>query len=370
MRRAGVVAAAAVVVLALVGYTVYAGSRGERHEATTAAPSATTPATPSASPSPRTPPSPFPPAGKVFVGVQTGQGPYDMSDLDAFTRVTGHQPAVLQFTQSWANETFNREAFDLIADRRMLPLLSWEPWDYKVTGPARDSGAQPRYRLSRITGGAFDDYIRSWARGIKDLGYPVAVRFGHEMNGFWYPWCEQSNGNHRGDYVRAYRHVHQVFADEGATNVIWVWSPNVTYPGAAPLRRLYPGDRYVDWVGLSGYYGTAGVRAYRSFNQIFAGTFAELRTFTRKPIVITETGATDATGRRARWVRQMFAQLPQHPDVIGVIWFEVRKELDWRLSSTPAAARAFGAAAATARYQVTWSTNTIPRKSVTIPDRG
>jgi mannan endo-1,4-beta-mannosidase len=366
VRRPGALAVASVVaVAALVGYLVHVGGVGRGHPA---APAASGPATASAAPS--APPAVFPPAGRTFLGVQTGQGPYDLSDLDAFEAATGVRPAVMQFSQGWAGEKFNREAFDLVAARHMLPLLSWEPWDYRAPGAAHDRGDQPTYRLARITSGAFDDYIRSWAVGIRALGYPVAVRFAHEMNGFWYPWCERSNGNHRGDYVRAYRHVHQIFDEAGATNVIWVWSPNVTYPGAAPLSRFYPGDRYVDWVGLSGYYGTAGARDYRSFNQIFTATLTELRTFTRRPVVITETGATDATGQRARWVRQMFDQLPGHPDIIGVIWFETRKELDWRLSSTPAAAKAFGAGAAQARYRVRWSTNTVPLRAVRIPPRG
>ena len=58
----------------------------------------------------------------------------------------------------------------------MLPILAWEPWDHSATGQARSRGAQPAYRLSRIVDGAFDDYIRSWADGIKDLGYPVGIR--------------------------------------------------------------------------------------------------------------------------------------------------------------------------------------------------
>jgi beta-mannanase len=243
----------------------------------------------------------------------------------------------------------------------MLPIVAWEPWDHSATGEARSRGAQPEYRLSRIAGGDFDDYIRSWADGIKALGYPVGIRFAHEMNGFWYPWCEQSNGNRPGDYVKAYRHVHDLFRAAGAENVIWLWSPNVTYPGAEPLEGLYPGDDYVDWIGLSGYYGTEGVESYRSFNAIFTRTFDELRTFTDRPIVITETGATDSDGAKARYVREMFAQLPDHPDVIGVIWFELRNDVDWRVATAPAAAKAFGQGAGSERYAVSWSTNTVAR---------
>jgi mannan endo-1,4-beta-mannosidase len=368
MRRPSVPAIlATVAVSALLGYTAFVVTRSSQD----AGPGGLDPpgaSSPSRSTAP--PPTVFPPPGKVFLGVQTNAGPYDFTDVDAFAAATGAEPAALQFSQSWAHDQFSNTIFDRIADRRMLPILSWEPWDYALTGPARSSGEQPRYRLSRIASGEFDEYITSWAQGIKRLGYPVGMRFGHEMNGFWYPWCEQSNGNRKGDYVRAYRHIHQIFESAGATNVIWIWSPNVTYPSAEPLKGLYPGDRYVDWIGLSGYYGTAGVENYRSFNAIFTDTFAELRTFSRKPIVVTETGSTDASGQRARWVRQMFAQLPRHPDVIGVIWFETKKELDWRLASTPAAAKIFGAAAAQPRYRTPWSTNTAPIQSVRVPARG
>lgn len=302
---------------------------------------------------------PFPAPGRVFLGVQTNLGPYDLSAVDAFATATGHRPSVLQFSQGWAADRFDRGLFDKTAAAGMLPILSWEPWDYT----RRSSGEQPAYRLSEIIAGRFDGYLRSWASGIAVLGYPVVIRFAHEMNGFWYPWCEQANGNHRGDYVRAWRHVHDVFRQAGADNVSWLWSPNVTYAGAAPLKGLYPGDAYVDWVGLSGYYGTAGRESYISFDQIFGRTLRELASFTRKPIVVTETGATDATGRQAHWITQMFAQLPAHRQIVGLIWFETDKEIDWRISIRPAAAAAYGKGAADPRYDTPWTPNGIPRKS-------
>jgi beta-mannanase len=297
----------------------------------------------------------------VFLGLNTSQGPYDFSDVDHFTDTTGYRPSVLQFAVGWAAHTFDRTAFDRVAARGMLPMMSWEPWNYQETGPANSHGDQPDYRLSRITSGAFDDYIRTVAQGIKGLDYPVAIRFAHEMNGFWYPWCEQSNGNRPGDYVNAWRHVHDIFSQAGVHNVIWVWSPNVSYAGSTPLRGLYPGDQYVDWVGLSGYYGTGGVKQYVSFDDIFNATLAELHQFTGKPIVVTETGATDAIGRKADWVRQAFQQLPGHPEIIGVVWFEAVKELDWRIAVSPAAAAAFREGAADPRYRVAWSPNAVAR---------
>jgi beta-mannanase len=303
---------------------------------------------------PPPPPVPFPPPGKVFIGVQTNVGPSDFTAVDAFAAATGYRPRTLQFSQGWAHDPFRPEPFNAIADRGMLPIVSWEPWDYTRPGRATSSGDQPAYRLGAIIDGTYDTYIRSWASGIASLPYPVVMRFAHEMNGFWYPWCEQSNANQPGQYI---------FTAAGADNVAWLWSPNVTYPGAQPLANLYPGDAYVDWIGLSGYYGTAGREAYIGFEEIFAATFSELASFSRKPIVITETGATNATGRQAEWINDMFTQLPRHPEVIGVIWFEADKEVDWRIANAPAAAAAFAANASNALYDTAWTPNGIPRKS-------
>jgi beta-mannanase len=187
------------------------------------------------------------------------------------------------------------------------------------------------------------------------LRYPVAIRFAHEMNGFWYPWCEQANANSAGEYVAAWRHVHDLFSAAGATNVTWVWSPNLSYTNSTPLRELYPGDDYVDWLGLSGYYGTSGTEQYRTFDELYGPTIAELRRFTDKPLVITEMAATDNAGRKAEWIRDFFDSLPQHPDIIGFVWYEAIKETDWRIVSSPASAAAFAAGVADSRFEAQWT---------------
>ncbi|MFD6611527.1 glycoside hydrolase family 26 protein [Micromonospora chalcea] len=316
----------------------------------------------------------FPPAGQAFFGVMTDKGPHDFATVDRFVEAAGRSPQVMLFGADWVSAEFDRSLFDRIADRGMMPMLGWEPWDYSIDLAARRTGlavrqidrlraTQPDYRLDRIARGDFDAHLRSWAEGVRSLGYPVAIRFAHEMNGDWYPWCERANGNRPGDYVRAWRHVHDLFARAGATNVTWVWSPNARWDKTtAGLTGLYPGDDYVDWVGVTGYYGTgAFTKTYWSFDQIFGPTIAEIRKVTRKPLVVTETGAADTAGRKARWIRETFGSLPRYPDLIGLIWFEVDKEQDWRIAGSPAAATAFAESVAGERYDVTWSAASRPR---------
>ncbi|MFG2053008.1 glycoside hydrolase family 26 protein [Micromonospora sp. NPDC048930] len=318
----------------------------------------------------------FPPAGKAFIGVMTEEGPYDFTPVDTFTAAAKHQPQVMLFSAGWADTPFDRALFDRIKDRGMLPMLGWEPWDQRVDEASRKQklanrqidkirSNQPRYRLSAIARGDFDSHLMSWAQGIRSLGYPVAIRFAHEMNGDWYPWCEKANGNQPGDYVKAWRHVHDLFRTAGVTNAIWVWSANVRWSDSTPaLAPLYPGDQYVDWIGMTGYYGSGSFAKYHSFDAIFGRTVKEIRALTRKPLVVTETGAAEASGRKAEWIRETFRMLPGHPDIIGLIWFEVDKERDWRIISSGAAATAFAESVAAPRYDFTWSPEMIPRTEV------
>jgi hypothetical protein len=318
------------------------------------------------------PPQPFPATGKKFLGIMTSTRPTDWSTLNAFTDAVDVQPSVYEFSQGWAVNQFNKAALDQVAAKGMLPFISWEPWNFDDTAPgAQTEGDQPAYKLSNIIDGRFDKYIKSWAEGVKGLPYTVAIRFAHEMNGNWYPWGMQDlNKNTPAQYVAAWRHVHDIFTEVGATNVIWVWSPNVAYAGSSPLAALYPGNKYVDWVGLSGYYGTPGLDTYVSFNGIFDQTLKQLKAITDKPIVITETGGTNTDGDMARYVTQMFQQLPtDHANIIGVIWYEaIKGGVDWRLTTHPAAASSFTKAVAhDPLYDTSWKPGMIPLETVPQP---
>jgi beta-mannanase len=210
---------------------------------------------------------------------------------------------------------------------------------------------QPAYRLSAIANGAYDAYVRRWASQIKAWGKPLMLRFAHEMNGNWYPWAEGVNGNAAGQYVAAYRRVVGTFRAAGVTNVTWVWSPNVAFPGSVPIARLFPGAAYVDWTGLDGYnWGTAAASGWQSFEQVFGASITQVRALSAKPLMLAEIGSAEQGGDKAAWITDFFARLAARPEVRGFVWFNHDKEADWRVQSSDASRIAYAKAVAASRY--------------------
>ena len=289
-----------------------------------------------------------PPSGAVLLGVSTPSGPYNLSELDLFEQDAGKRAGVLMYFQGWAYDEFNASLAASVAARGTIPEITWEPWDYKL------GLDQPAYALARIIDGSHDAYITRWARGAKAYGGPLLVRFAHEMNDRHYPWSEQVNGNQPGQYVAAWRHVVDIFRAEGATNVAWIWAPNVSYAGTTPLAPLYPGDGYVDWIGVDGYNGGTDLPwgGWLTFAQIFGSTLAEIAAITTtKPVMIGETSSAEAGGSKASWITDFFAELRSRPQIQGFVWFNHNKETDWRVQSSEAARLAFASGVADPRYR-------------------
>jgi beta-mannanase len=225
-------------------------------------------------------------------------------------------------------------------------MMTWEPY-------FPSTAQQPT--LEDIASGKYDIWIDKFAAEVRNANLPIAIRFAHEMNGRWYPWSEQEFGNKKGAYVDAWRHVHDRFDRANATNVIWVWSPNVI--GSRPdldLKQVYPGDKYVDWAGMSGYYRTTSKRG-PSFDATFKNSLNAVRDVTKKKIVLTEIGAgTSSATDRADWITDVLQNVADSKDVIGFVYFEHDKHddgsQDWRITSYPEAIDAFRRAVADPRY--------------------
>ncbi|CCQ45114.1 putative endoglucanase [Pseudarthrobacter siccitolerans] len=282
---------------------------------------------------------------RLRFGVATANGPLASTELDEVSQLAGESPSSILFYKDFL-QTPPISEMNAARARGAVPLVTWEPWAW---GGGLE---QPAYSLDRIAAGDFDARIIQWGQALAAWGYPVQLRFAHEMNGNWYPWAEGVNGNEAGDYVQAWRHVHDVMAAAGASNVSWVWGPNVPYWGSTDLAGLFPGADYVDVVALDGYnWGTsASWSGWISPQDLFAPGIAELRALAPGlPILIAETASSEAGGSKAAWNTDLVAYLAAQPDVMGFVWFHIQKEADWRINSSDASAAAFKSALAARR---------------------
>ena len=293
--------------------------------------------------------------------------PGDMAAVNAWRSQVGRLPAVWSIYQSWTG--WNQ--FPVAQAQRAQKLggrlmVTWEPW----SGAVRDEN----WSCRRVAQGAYDPYIRQYARAVRQCGAPVLIRLAHEMNGDWYPWGTayvtddaRHNDNSPADYVAMWQRVVRIFRVEGARNASWVWAPNIVYQTAfnsyerqrADLEDLYPGDAWVDWVGLS-IYNDGARRPWRSFGQLFDGSYRIVAGLTDKPMMIAELGVTEQGAPRgqskAQWISDTFLQeIPRrYPRVKLVNYFFRDKtnegESNFRFDSSPDALAAFRSVVASPLY--------------------
>jgi hypothetical protein len=273
-----------------------------------------------------------------------GDAPYDMRSLTAFESDAGKRVSLLLWGQTWFDggvpHRFAPELLERVRQHGAIPILDWSPWDLAAGGYHE----QPDFQLADVIAGTYDPYIREWATAAAAWGKPFYLRFCHEMNGTWYPWSERRNGNSQGQFVLAWRHVHDIFESVGATNVTWVWGPNEESGSTIPLAGLYPGDAYVDWMGMSGY-NWGGDRGWRSFAKTFGSLYGKLHELApTKPVMVAETAAPETGGSKAAWIRDALAvQLPTaFPNIKAFVWWNKKDaERNWVIESSPSARAAF-----------------------------
>jgi hypothetical protein len=248
---------------------------------------------------------------------------YGAGSIDQTTRKLGRTPVIHLTYYAWdADWTGSVTQADLAAGR--IPLISWEPHHID---------------FARIADGSLDATIIARAKGSKALGKKFFLDFAAEMNG-----DEAWSGNNAPLYVSAYRHIHDLFVAAGANNVVWAWCPNVTdTPGGnRTTMDYYPGDAYVDWTGVDGYnWGTTNGNGWQTFQQVFQDIYPLLAA-KKKPILIGEMASTEAGGDKAKWIDEIIPTLrTRFPLIKGLVWFDINKETDWRISSSLASEASF-----------------------------
>ena len=248
---------------------------------------------------------------------------------------------------------------DTIRNYGAIPFFSWGSHSIPVPGDLNE----PDFQLADIFAGSYDAYIREFAEGARDWGHPFFLRFNWEMNGDWFPWAEGVNGNQPGEYVAAWRHVHDIFTAVGADNATWVWCPYADpTPKFGHARAALPGRRIRRLDLPRRLQLGPATRSTRSPGRASTRSSAPAtarssgRSPPAKPMLLAEM-ASDRQGHAAKstWIDEMFKPLrTKYRRIRGLIWFEqIDRGVQWPLETAPTVTGAFAAASSTAASRAT-----------------
>lgn len=180
--------------------------------------------------------------------------------------------------------------------------------------------------LYDILDGKYDEYFNNYAQKLKAFGHPVIFRLDNEMNGDWCWYSAYYYGKDTEIYKALWRYVHDVFERNGVDNVIWVWNPHD--PSLPPFAwnhymMYYPGDEYVDVVGLTGY-NTGNYfpgERWREFGEIYPNLYDDYSGLFDKPFMITEFASNSVGGNKPAWINRMFDQIKTYDRIKVAVWW-------------------------------------------------
>lgn len=199
-------------------------------------------------------------------------------------------------------------------------MITVEPWSWSV-----DWRVAPDELLAGILAGRYDANIQAVCAAAADLTSPVTIRWGQEMDETdgqfsWAQWTPQG-------FIAAY----QRFVSECRKQLptaAYMWSPK----GNPTLVDFYPGDEFVDVIGLS-------VFGYQDFD---LGFFGKQRTFAEalepgyrlvagfdKPIIVAELGYEGSSAYVRDWSRSVAMSNPSFPELKAVVYFNDREVYPW-----------------------------------------
>lgn len=283
---------------------------------------------------------------QVLLGVYYGNQGWKMDQVRAMEQWQGKRHAVLNLFTNWYNTAkvmdnlFNLQ-LPAIWQNGNVPLITWEPFT---------SARTPNDIEARIASGQYDAYIDAWARRLKTfLGGPdgvfgtgddrrVYIRLGHEMNGNWYPWSAAMGNNSPAEYIGMWQRVVNRFRALGLLqdHVQWIWCVGGEDIGGFTAEEYFPGEGYIDWVGIDAYNWGASQSwsSWRSPAECFEDMVQRVRRLTGKPVALTEFASSSSTVSgvnvvlKSQWVADVMAYA-LGKDIRMICWFNEDKETDW-----------------------------------------
>jgi hypothetical protein len=263
---------------------------------------------------------------------------YYGQEIIDFNSLVGKDISTVMYFSDWSSwDVITGEFFNFYLLRMIqkefgedgpVVMLTWVPINGRASlagKPACDRDYNGAIPLDDVIAGKCDNYIKGFAQALKSRPERFLLRFAHEMNIDSTSWWPKHFGLDASKYVQMWRHIYSIFASQQVSNVEWVWSPNyASHPDRAwnDLHNYYPGDSYVDWIGLSGYnwYSTRGLPWF-SFEYLYNDVLIDLACNYPKPQIIAEIGTVDGGPSKASWIDDAYNKILSYPFLRVVTWF-------------------------------------------------
>ncbi|MEW9698220.1 glycoside hydrolase family 26 protein [Paenibacillus sp. SI8] len=278
--------------------------------------------------------APFRMRENIAEGAWIGEWPNaSLHNLEKYEAKTTRKMDIIHtFVNTNHNLSHFQAAIDYVHDYGSINLLTLEP--------IKKSGGG--YNTVEIANGALDDYFHKMAYDLKNWqnGSEIWIRFMHEANGNWYSWgLGDHTENTNETYKSAYQRMVQIFRNEQAMNVKFIYNVNCENVGkGASFIGAYPGDDYVDMLSIDGYNWGESRKAgnWRTFGEVFGNSYHALKSISHKPILITELSSSENGGNKANWIKNAFQEIAsnRYRQISAMIWFYENKEVDWRFDSS------------------------------------
>ena len=285
----------------------------------------------------------------------------DPQEIDDFETLLDQKVGSVVWFPTW-DDDFPSAACQMLDARGIVPHLTWELfWPSEDPNNSRATGPNGYEAFQEVLDGEHDAYIDAFAQDAKTFGKPILMRFLHEFNGNWYVWSGNKNGQAAGGperVVAVWKYVVERFWAQGADNVLWLWVPHGPSTDRSEeawnqVANYWPGEEYVDWIGLDGYNffpqdPWGGQRPLRDFDACFRALYDDCAKLGDQPMMIAEFGTGEFESdafNKAAWLNDAFQKIKtDYPRLKIFTWFNINKELDWRANSSPEALDAFRSA--------------------------
>jgi hypothetical protein len=256
-----------------------------------------------------------------FLGVYpTGHG---YGPVASFAKAAGQRPNIVEYISRW-DEPFPASYARTLHRHRAIVMAQIDPTYASV---------------KRIAAGDYDGYLSSYAQSVRAFSHAVIISFGREMNAPWYSWGYGHTPS--ATFVAAWRHIVTLFRALGADNITWLWTINADQAGARPAASWWPGEHYVSWVGIDGYY----YRPSDTFARVFGPTIDQVRAFTKVPVLLSGTAVVPGAGQLAG-IFNLFQGMRRY-QTLGLVWSDQTTQAagtsheDWRIEDSAPAKAAF-----------------------------